>query len=145
VRAVLDTNVVVSALLWDGVPEQILQRASQGELELVTSPALLAELAGILNRPKFAHKLNEKNASPAEIVALYMQIAKAIEATPIEESSLRDPDDAVALACALAARADLIVSGDDDLLTLGSYQGIPILSAAQCLQRLDAESENPSP
>jgi uncharacterized protein len=139
VRAVLDTNVVVSALLWNGVPEQILQLASEGELELATSPALLAELAGILNRPKFAQKLNEKNASPAEIVALYTQIAKAIEATPIEESSLRDPDDAAVLACALAARVDLIVSGDADLQTLGNYAGIPIVSPAQCLQRLSAE------
>jgi putative PIN family toxin of toxin-antitoxin system len=126
-------------LLWDGGPEQLLQLASEGGLELLTSQALLAELTGILNRPKFAQKLSEKNASAAEIVALYLQIATPIEATPLEESSLRDPDDAAVLACALAAQADLIVSGDADLQTLGRYQNIPILSAAQCLQRLGAK------
>jgi uncharacterized protein len=139
VRVVLDTNVVVSALLWGGVPEQILQLAREDELELVSSPALLAELSGILNRPKFAAKLAQKNSSPSEVVALYTQLAETIEASPIEQTTLRDPDDAAVLACALAARADLIVSGDADLQTLGRYQDIPILSPAECWRRLSAE------
>jgi uncharacterized protein len=101
---------------------------------------LLAELAGILDRPKFAGKLKDKNTSAAEIVTLYMQIAKPIEATPVEVSSLRDPDDAAVLACALAAQADLIVSGDTDLQTLGHYQDIPIVSPAECLRRLSGLS-----
>ena len=138
-RAVLDTNVVVSALLWDGVPEQILQLAREDELELVSSPALLAELSGILNRPKFAAKLAQKNSSPSEVVALYTQLAETIEASPVELTALRDPDDAAALACAVAAHADLIVSGDADLQTLGRYQDIPIVSPAECLRRLSAE------
>ncbi len=49
---------------------------------------------------------------------------------------LRDPDDAAVLACALAARAEAIVSGDDDLHALGSYQDIPVLSPADCLERI---------
>jgi uncharacterized protein len=110
------------------------------ELDLVSSPALLAELSGILNRPKFAAKLAQKNSSPSEVVALYTQLAETIEASPVEQTALRDPDDAAVLACALAAHADLIVSGDADLQTLGRYQDIPILSPAQCLRRLSSES-----
>jgi putative PIN family toxin of toxin-antitoxin system len=136
VRAVLDTNVVVSALLWGGVPEQVLQAARAGELQLATSPALIAELAAILNRRKFAAKLAQGYSSPAEVVALYTQLAQTIEADVLATTALRDPDDAAVLACALAARADCIVSGDDDLQSLGSYQGIPILSPAQCVQQL---------
>lgn len=135
-RVVLDTNVVVSALLWGGIPERLIRAAEDEGLEIFTSEALLAELAGILGRPKFAAKLAQLNASPAEVVARYRDIAEPVEAEPVEGAQLRDPDDAAVLACALAARADAIVSGDDDLLALGNYQGIPILIPAACLQRI---------
>ena len=135
-RVVLDTNVVASALLWGGTPERLIELAGEGTLDLATSEALLAELAGILGRPKFAHKLRQKNLSAVEIVARYRELTETVEAAPIEEARLRDPDDAAILACALAARAEAIVSGDADLHALGNYQGIPILSPDQCLQRI---------
>ncbi len=135
-RVVLDTNVVSSALLWGGTPERLIELAGEGSLELFTSEALLAELAGILGRSKFAQKLRQKNLSAAEIVARYREIAETVEAAPIEEAALRDPDDAHVLACALAARAEAIVSGDADLHALGSYRGIPVLSPAECLKRI---------
>lgn len=135
-RVVLDTNVVASALLWGGTPERLIELAGEGTLEFFTSEALLAELAGILGRSKFAQKLKQKNVSAAEIVARYREIAEAVESTPIQEAALRDPDDAAVLACALAARADAIVSGDADLHALGNYQGISVLSPADCLKRI---------
>jgi len=138
VRVVLDTNVVASALLWGGTPERLIELAGEGVLECFTSEALLAELAGILGRTKFAAKLRQKNVSAAEIVARYLEIAEPVEAAPIEEAALRDTDDAAVLACALAARAEAIISGDDDLHALGSYQGIPVLSPSDCLRRLAA-------
>lgn len=135
-RVVLDTNVVASALLWGGTPQRLIQAADEEGLELFTSEALIAELAGILERAKLAAKLTQLNSSPAEIVARYREIAEIVEAAPIEGAALRDPDDAAVLACALAARADAIVSGDDDLHALGAYQNIPVLTPAECLQRL---------
>ncbi len=135
-RVVLDTNVVASALLWGGTPERLIELAGEGTLEFFTSEALLAELAGILGRSKFARKLRQKNVSAAEIVARYREIAEAVESAPIEEAALRDPDDAAVLACALAARADAIVSSDADLHALGNYQGISVLSPADCLKRV---------
>ena len=135
-RVVLDTNVVASALLWGGTPERLIEVAGEGRLELFTSEPLLAELAGILSRPKFAEKLSRKNISAAEVVAYYRALAASIEAAPIQEARLRDPDDAAVLACAVAAHAEAIVSGDYDLLSLGSYHDIPIVSAAECLLRV---------
>jgi putative PIN family toxin of toxin-antitoxin system len=136
VRLVLDTNVVVSALLWGGAPERLIDLAGEGTIELVTPAALLAELAELLNRPKLAAKLAHDGQSAEEIVARYRELAELIETPAIEEVRLRDPDDAAVLACAIAAHAEAIVSGDKDLQSLGSYQDIPILSPAQCLQRL---------
>ena len=68
-RVVLDTNVVASALLWGGTPERLIEAAGEGSFECFTSEALIAELAGILSRAKFAAKLRQKNLSAAEIVA----------------------------------------------------------------------------
>ena len=135
-RVVLDTNVVTSALLWGGTPERLIEAAGEGSLELFASEALIAELAGILGRAKFAAKLRQKNLSAAEIVARYREIAETVEAAPIEEAALRDPDDRAVLACAIAARAEAIVSGDADLHALGSYRNIPILSPAECVRRI---------
>ena len=135
-RVVLDTNVVASALLWGGTPERLIQAADDEGLNFFTSEALIAELASILGRAKFAAKLAQLNSSPAEVLARYREIAEVVEDTPIEEPRLRDPDDGVVLACALAARADAIVTGDDDLHALGGYQGIAILSPADCLARI---------
>lgn len=141
-RLVLDTNVVVSALLWDGTPERLIDLAGEGTIELVTSAALLAELAELLNRPKLAAKLARDAQSAEEIVARYRELTELIEAPAIEEARLRDPDDAAVLACAIAAHAEAIVSGDKDLQSLGCYQDIPILSPVQCLQRLSTQSRS---
>ena len=62
-RVVLDTNVVASALLWGGTPERLIELAGEGTLEFFTSEALLAELAGILGRSKFAQKLRHQGIS----------------------------------------------------------------------------------
>jgi len=138
VRVVLDTNVVASALLWGGTPERLIEAAGDGSLQLFTSAALIAELAAILQRAKFAAKLAQLALSPDEVVAHYRLVAEIVDAPPVEEARLRDPDDAAVLACALAAQADAIVSGDDDLHALGAFQDIAIVSPAQLLQRIAA-------
>lgn len=97
-RVVLDTNVVASALLWGGTPERLIELAGDGRLELFTSEALLAELSGILGRPKFAAKLRQKNLAAPDIVGHFRALAETIEAAPVEQAILRDPDDAAVLA-----------------------------------------------
>ncbi len=139
-RVVLDTNVVASALLWGGTPERLIEAAGEGTLELFTSQALLAELAGILGRAKFSAKLRHRNLSATDLVERYRELAETVEAAPIEEARLRDPDDAAVLACALAARVEAIVSGDDDLRALRTFEGIPILSPAECIVRMQGQA-----
>jgi len=133
VRVVLDTNVVASALLRGGTPERLIELAGDGGLTLVTSEPLLAEFAGILTRSKFAARFQRTSLSPAEIVASYRTLAEVIEAAPIEETTLADPDDAAVLACALAGNADIIVTGDKRLRGLNSYQGIRIVTVTEAL------------
>ena len=135
-RIVADTNVIVSAFLWGGTPRRLLDAVEARHFELFTSRVLVTELEDVLAREKFAERLGQTRFTSAFLLARYTQLATLIAPTEAAVPELRDPDDAHVLACALAARAEAIVSGDADLHALGSYQGIPILSPADCLKRI---------
>ncbi|MBX3325871.1 MAG: putative toxin-antitoxin system toxin component, PIN family [Nitrospira sp.] len=134
-RVVADTNVIVSAMLWLGSPHRILVAVEGARLTLYTSPALLRELTGVLNRPKFAARLRELQVSGSELTADYARLAHLVNPQRIRRVVVDDPSDDEVLACALAARAQYIVSGDSDLLRLRSYRDIPILSPRSFVQQ----------
>lgn len=142
-RAVADTNTVVSGLLYRGSERALLDAARAGALSLYTSAALLAELADVLPRAKFAQRLAAANITPARIARRYARLAIRILPAHIAPAVPGDSDDDAVLACALAAQAELIVSGDKRLRNLKSYQRIPIVSAPEALaflQRLPPAS-----
>lgn len=136
VRIILDSNVLLSGLLWQGAPHALLNLTRNGNVELVSSPALLAEFTDVIQRQKFAGILQQTSRTPERILAELRQLIEIVIAPPLPEPVCRDPDDDAVLACAIAAQVDAIVSGDDDLLTLKQFQGIPILTTAEALQRL---------
>jgi len=138
VRAVIDTNVLLSGLLWHGAPHVLLEHVRAGTLGLVSSPALLAELELVIGRVKFDVILTSANTSRENAVAEAWQLAEVIEPPPLAVPVCRDPDDDAVLALALAAQVDLIVSGDDDLLALMHFQNIPIATPAQAIRRIKA-------
>jgi uncharacterized protein len=138
-RVVADTNVVVSGLLWSGIPRQILSLARQTKIELFTSEQLLAELEEVLGRDKFAERIALALSAPRTLVLQYANLAKIITPTTIASAVPADPDDNIVLACAVTVPVDAIVSGDGDLLTLRSYQAIPILTARELTAKLSQE------
>ncbi|MFO1469020.1 MAG: putative toxin-antitoxin system toxin component, PIN family [Steroidobacteraceae bacterium] len=134
-RIVADTNTVLSGLLWQGSgpPRQIINRARAGAITLHTSLVLLAELAEVIARSKFTRRIQNANLSAASLVADYQRLAVLVDPQPLPAPVSRDPDDDQVLACALAAGAARIVSGDRDLLDLGTFRNIPILAAREAL------------
>jgi uncharacterized protein len=132
-RAVADTNVVVSGLLWPGPPRQILDLARTGQAELFTSPTLLAELEDVLSRRKFIRRLELAGVGLQTLVQGYAALARVILPDEVPPIIVEDPDDDEVLACALAARAEVIVSGDSHLLRLAEYQGIRIVRPMELL------------
>lgn len=137
-RVVIDTNTWVSGLVWRGAPHILIQQVLQGRLRCTTSPELLVEFERVLGYPRLAKALHVRDLVAAELAMQLRLVCDVISSSPLPAPVCRDPDDDAILACALAAQADLVVSGDADLLTLGQYQGIPILAASQATAWLDA-------
>jgi putative PIN family toxin of toxin-antitoxin system len=124
-RLVLDTNVVVSAAIGAGAPTRLIELATEGEIELVTSAGLLAELAEVLGREHLRRRLASRRRSSDEVIALYGDIADLVVPASISPRA-PDPDDDEVLGTALAASVDLIVSGDKPLRDLKTFHRIPI-------------------
>ncbi len=141
-RAVIGTNVLIAGLFWHGPPHALLTAVRTGTLRLVTSPALLAELADVLGRTKVTAILNRTRTTCEQVLAQIEQLAEIIAPPPLTQPVCRDPDDDQLLALARAAQVELIVSGDDDLLTLGSFEAILILSPAQALGLVQSRTRN---
>jgi putative PIN family toxin of toxin-antitoxin system len=135
-RVVLDTNAVVAALLWNGPPRQLLEAAIDGQIELAASQALLDELKEALAYPKFAKRLAQQGATIAQLVDQYVALVNLAPVASISPTVAADPDDDAVLACALAARADLLASGDHALLNLKHFDGIPIVSPRVATERI---------
>jgi uncharacterized protein len=131
VRLVLDTNVLVSAFLWQGTPNKLIEVATEGEVQLFTSRVLLDELTEVLHRKKFESAVSATGLTASELVSLYRRLAYRVTARKLAHRISRNADDDAVLACAKAAHADLIVSGDQGLLALNAFQGIPIVTPAQ--------------
>ncbi|MDR2853429.1 MAG: putative toxin-antitoxin system toxin component, PIN family [Burkholderiaceae bacterium] len=135
-KLVLDTNVVVSALLWGGMPGQLIGVATEGDAELFTSEALLVELRDVLGRPHLAARLRRHCATAEQALAQYGELARWVQPQTVPRVVPADADDDHVIAAAVAAKADLIVSGDRHLLSLGVHQGIAIVTATQALERI---------
>ncbi len=136
-RVVVDSNIVISAFLWGGNPRRVLNAARSETIDIYTSPPLIAELFEVLKRERFARRLNMVGSSAAKILDEYQALAITIESKQIEPTVSRDPDDDKVLACALTADCEFIVSGDQDLLVLGEYRDIKIMSPAEFLLEIE--------
>ena len=133
IRAVLDTNVVVSALLFSGPPSRLISAWQSGRLRLVVSAPILDEYIRVLAYPKFKLTNTEIRGLLEEELIPFMEPRPA---PPTHIPALRDPDDAKFITCAVAAGVRWLVSGDDDLLSLQRVQSVEILSVTTFLQQL---------
>ena len=130
-KAVLDTNIVASALLFGGEPARLTALSQNGQIEWLASAAIIQEYTRVLAYPKFS-------LTEAEIRELLnediLPFITAVRVGKVPAVIRQDPSDDHFLACALAGKADVVVSGDHHLLDLGAYHGIPIVNAKTFLK-----------
>jgi len=123
-KVVFDTNVLVSAFVSEGVCSKLLGRARRGQFQLITCSFILKEFEQVLLKNLSATKGETKQALRilTEAVSIISPPAQAVSRI------CRDPDDDNILSCSKAASADFLVTGDSDLLDLGEFQGIRIIT-----------------
>ena len=137
IRAVLDTNLLVSYLLTHRPPIATLidHHLARDHFLLLTAPELLAELDRVLTYAKLQRYYTDEERTC--FVALVMALGEVMDLPETIPRICRDPDDDRLIACAVVGEADVIVSGDNDLLALERVRDIPILTAAQFLEMLE--------
>jgi len=133
-NAVLDTNVLISGILWRGVPFNLLRWAEEGRLRIYTSLEILAEVYRVLSYPKFKQYIDNQQTSPGELFAKIVSLCTIIQVDQVVKGVCSDADDEKFLSCALAANVEVLVSGDKHLLDLEQYQSVRILTAREFYQ-----------
>lgn len=138
IRAVLDTNVIISSFLQPvGIPNLIVEAWKANLFELCLSELLFHEIEEVLNRPVIRHHAKISDKEIEEFLELIRETSHfTAEPLAIKAIIADDPDDDMILATALAAGADVIVSGDHHLLDLHEYEKIPIVNPRSFLEML---------
>ena len=130
-KIVLDTNVLISAIVFGGRPREVLEKVISGAFAMAISAEMLAEFQGVLEGKKFRYP----SAIVRTIVNELLAVSELVRPTMKVEQIKADPADNRILECALESSAACIVTGDRHLLELGQFEGIPILDVAAFLAR----------
>jgi putative PIN family toxin of toxin-antitoxin system len=131
VRAVFDTNVLISSLIRSGKPRLLWNKVIKGEIELIISREILSEFNNVARRPKLRRYVSLKRLRRFNLVLI--RRAEIIEVRTHLPQITEDPDDNVIVETALDGRADYIVSGDKHLLILKEFRGIKIVNVEEML------------
>lgn len=130
-RAVIDTNIIVSAYL-GGALEVILRSFKDEQFTMIASKAIVDEYFKVLKRPKFRFEYADLD----DFASLLVNIAEFVTPAMAVTAVVSDPSDNIFLEAALAGKADYVVSGDAHLLELKTFGGIPILTAREFIELL---------
>lgn len=134
-KVLLDTNIWISGLLWGGNPRRIIQLAVAKQIVIYSSKLLIDELRSTLAYPKLQRRLEKLEITAEELLVEVARISQLSQPVAISNiSQLRDPKDKIVLETAVSVPVEVIVSGDEDLLILGEFQKIPILTTKQFLE-----------
>ncbi len=144
-RVVVDTNTLISGLIGGGgPPARVLDLWREGALTVLFSAEMAAEYREVLLRPAFAVLGAEDERLELLEKLLALDNAHAVAVSEGVRVVERDPDDNRVLECALAGAADAVVTGDGDLLALGEFRGVLIVSPRRFLDLLAASARPPA-
>jgi uncharacterized protein len=135
-RAVIDTNILVSGLIRKQIlPGQVLRHLRYSDFSIIYSVPIMVEVVEVLSRPQFRHKYQVVSDDIAALINL-VRLRGEMVSPDRKIDACRDPKDNCFLEAAIEGNADIIVSGDKDLLDIMDFETIPIVSTAEFLARL---------
>ena len=138
-KLIVDTNVLISGLMWGGPPNRILKWARDGLVVLIACESTINELKRVIQYKRFDQRLSVLKISPPEVIAYAMNFVTFVPDPPdIPQVISEDPFDNVFLALASENEAHLIVSGDHHLLDLKEYNSIQILPPSLAVQVIES-------
>lgn len=140
-KIVLDNNVFISGIFWKGVPNEIIKLAEEEKLEISATMEIIDELFGVLKRAKFSKLYKEAGIDPEYVFKKTFELVKIYFCKINIQIVKEDPADDKFLACALAAGADFIVSGDKHLLNLKFFQDIPIVTPREFVNNFKVNTD----
>jgi putative PIN family toxin of toxin-antitoxin system len=134
-KIVLDANIFISASFWGGKPYDVFERVAEGTDSLFVTTDVLEEIESALRKPKFSAYEDLINTAVMNIQKLSRKVAVSPQSRV--SGVCRDPKDDKYLECAIAAKADYIISGDKDLLDLKEYGGVKIVTVKWYLETVN--------
>ena len=134
IRVVLDTNTLISALLFSGTASRLVPLWQSRRITVLVSKEILQEYLRVLAYPKFQLGDHEIRALVEEELLPFAETIRVRRRLAVVR---RDPEDDKFLECAVAGRAEYLVTGDRDLREFGSYRGITILTVGGFLERMN--------
>ncbi|MDD5731440.1 MAG: putative toxin-antitoxin system toxin component, PIN family [Patescibacteria group bacterium] len=143
-KVVLDTNVIMSGLLWKGNAKVLFDLIEKGGIEICLTPKILDEIKRVLEYPKIKNQLEKAKIDLNDVVFLLMQFSELYQDIDIDMVNVvsDDPTDNVFLNCALASGSKYIISGDKHLLKIKGFQNIEILTINDFLKKLQRNIQN---
>lgn len=140
-RVVIDTNLIISAFMWGGVPLRLFDQVVSLQIPLLTTQSMIDELDTILRRSKFEARLEARKLTVEHVLSRYTAVTELVNPASIPDTIVRDPKDQMILAAAAGGSASHLISGDKDLTTIAVYQNIVILTAGHFLAILNPPVE----
>ncbi len=134
-RVVIDSNVIISGLLFGGPPARIMECALRGRIACFTSLPILDEVREVLQRPKFGLSPDQALSLVEDLHDLCVIVSPTRRIRAVDA----DPDDNAILECAVSADAELVISGDSHLLDLERWRHIRILSPSDALKEIEGQ------
>lgn len=133
-KLVLDTTTLVSAFFWEGNEAELFRKIEQGRTKLYITREILKEVEEVIKRPKFKQAILNAGLTPDEIIQKIIACSHLVVGPRLNINVCRDKKDNKFLECVENAKANYIISGDEDLLSLKKYKNIPIIKSSRILE-----------
>jgi len=135
IRVVVDTNVMVSGLLWKGKSHNLIKLAEENQITFCVCTEMLEELDEVLRREKFGKRIKALSTSVEQLMFLVETLVEIIDVKGVFPYMTTDTDDNVFLSCAQNSKVKYVISGDEHLLILGCLEEISIISVSDFFER----------